>query len=175
MVVDPGRPLTDVQPLRDLAVLQTLLRPQEEHLPLQPGQFADLVRELFRRPACFRISGGISRMVRQIRRQLHNHPFPPLPPPVLQQVRADRQQPRPEACPSPERTQPTERLDEAVLDQVVEFIVVRGALDGQEARERRGVPPHQLGRRLLVARQIPGDQVCVSHDGHRWSPHPTTR
>jgi len=169
MVMHPGRPFGRVERRGDLGVLESLLRPQQEHLTLQPWQplqpraepslgfsrFRPLVRVAVPRPQLlverdYLVARGAAAV-------------------VLEDIAADRQEPGAELALPPKSVHRPERPDERHLHQVVQVGFQRPR-PRQEARQRPRVAPDQLSRRLLVSASPVwrGDSVqgavCVYRD-----------
>src|SRR6266566_4720972 len=141
----------------DVVVFHSVLRPQQKHLALHPGQALEPALQ----PGFhFRGHRALVRVaVRRANLLVQRYDARPLGAPdgILQHVAADREQPGPELTVAAKPVQGAECPNERLLHHVVHIRFER-ARAGKEAGQRPGVAAHQFGRRLLVAAPPRGNQ-----------------
>src|SRR6266545_4583950 len=135
---------------RDLFVFQSLLRPEQEHFPLQARQLLQSCRELRHDLARLRMLMRVAAHIADglVERQ-HFAPRRPASE-IPQHVAGDRQQPGAKLTLPAKAIHAAKRPNERLLHQVIQLGLGRTGT-GQIARQRPGVAPDELGRRLFVA------------------------
>ena len=147
--MDPGCSRRRGQRGGDLCVLEPLLRPQQEHLALQPRQLLQPRREqgfdFTRLRMLVRIAGDIPNAF------IERHDLAPscAPPKILQHISADRQQPCAKLAVPAKSIDAAKRADERFLNEIVHVGIGRSR-PREKSCQGPGVTRDELGRGLFI-------------------------
>ncbi len=157
--------------LRDLGVVRPLLNPEEEDIPLKPGERLEALSQPVPGLMCRQLTLGI-RSIRNIP-PLDGNDGPSFPAPVLvlEQIPCDGDEPAPERGISPPSAELSKGPEKRLLGQVVD-LTIGSTRTIEVPRHRPGVPGNQLGGGALVAGPVGRYELSVAlRAGLGWVTH----